>query len=288
MRSYTAQPMLSISLKGLTMSRVEKILQHIIDGTTVMDPSMSRVEYILKAIAGENEAYGVPLSRIEKMLQKWNGETITLEPPQSRIELILYKIIGEEVELKEPLSRVEELLIKISEGVDTVLEGLVFDGDCWFDIPIILTGDDVVRFTYKSQRSSCNLMGSYINSLATNNFSFYHGTSIYARYGDQLLRMGANAGEVYSVATGANGLDFNDAHDSFIKAEFTCGTDLYIGRLPNSSQAMFKGSLIGPIAIDNRMTLVPVMTSEGEYGYRDTITGVFYANQGDGALAPYE
>lgn len=270
------------------MSRVEKILQHIIDGTTAMEPSMSRVEYILKAIAGENETYGVPLSRIEKLLQKWHGETVDLEPPQSRIELILYKIVGEEVVTEPPLSRIEELLLEISEGIDTVLEGLEFDGNCWFDIPINLTGDDILRFTYKASRTSCNVMGSFVNSTATNNFSLYHGTTIYARYSDQLIRLSATTGEVYSVAMGANGLDFNNTHESFDKAEFICETDLYIGKLPNSSQPMFKGSLIGPFVIGNRMRLVPVMTSEGEYGYRDTISGVFYAKQGSGELAPME
>lgn len=34
-------------------SRVEKVLQHILDGLTPTEPSMSRVEQILLAIAGE-------------------------------------------------------------------------------------------------------------------------------------------------------------------------------------------------------------------------------------------
>lgn len=270
------------------MSRVEKILQHIIDGTTVMEPSMSQVEYILKAIAGENETYGVPLSRIEKLLQKWHGETVELETPQSRIELILYKIIGEDVEVEEPLSRVEELLLEISEGVDTVLDGLTFDGDCWFEIPIFLTGDDVLRYKYISIVTSCNVMGSYVSSSADNNFSYYHGNTLYARYGDQLIRTSAKANTVYSIVMGSSGFDKDDAHQDFEPAEFVCETNLFIGKLPNSSQTMLTGSLIGPVTVDGLLNLVPVMTSEGEYGYRDTVSRAFYTNQGTGVLTPYE
>ena len=269
------------------MSRVEKILQHILDGQTPMEPSMSRVEQILRAIAGESDTYGVPLSRIEKLLQKWHGDSVDLEPPQSRVEKLLYILVGESVEAEDPMSRIEQLLLELTENTDTILAGLKFDGDSWFEIPVRLTSDDTIHFTY-SARINCNVLGSYVSSTADNNFSFYHGASVYARYGNQLKRANAESNTEESIRMGKTGFDINDEHYDFDPAEFVCETDLLIGRLPNSSQPKFKGYFLGPISAGSRFNLVPVMTKDGEIGYRDTISGVLYTNQGTGILEPYE
>lgn len=266
-------------------SRVEKVLQHILDGLTPTEPSMSRVEQILLAIAGEDSSYGLPLSRIEKLLQKWHGESVVLEPPKSRIELLLYKIVGEDVTIEPPLSRVEDLLSEIAEG-DTTLAGISFEGDSWFDIPIILTGRDVLRFTY-SARINCNVLGSYISSTVDNNFSFYHGLTVYVRYGDQLIRANARTNTEYSVVIGSSGFDFDGNHYNFTPSDFVCGTNLIIGKLPNSSQPELKGYLRGPLVIDGRLTLIPVQTKDGVIGYRDRSTGTLYVNQGTGTVQPY-
>lgn len=266
-------------------SRVEKVLQHILGGLTPTEPSMSRVEQILLAIAGEDSPYGLPLSRIEKLLQKWHGESVVLEPPKSRIELLLYKIVGEDVTIEPPLSRVEDLLSEIAEG-DTTLAGISFEGDSWFDIPIILTGRDVLRFTY-SARINCNVLGSYISSTVDNNFSFYHGLTVYARYGDQLNRVNARTNTEYSVVIGSSGFDFDGNHYDFTPSDFVCGTNLIIGKLPNSSQPELKGYLRGPLVIDGRLTLIPVQTKDGVIGYRDRSTGTLYVNQGTGTVQPY-
>lgn len=270
------------------MSRVEKILQHILDGTTPMEPSMSRVEYILKAIAGESDTYGVPLSRVEKLLQKWHGDDVELEPPQSRIEKLLYILAGETIEAEQPMSRIEELLLEIAENTDTVLAGLVFDGDCWLEIPVFITGADTVSFTYLSRATSNNVIGSYTDSSADNNFSYYHGNTFYARYGNQLARSSARTNTEYEISMGPNGLDINDDHYDFEASEFVCETALMIGKLPNSNQPMLKGYLLGPIIIGNRMRLVPVRTEGGDIGYRDRATGILYTNRGTGTLLPYE
>lgn len=269
------------------MSRVEKILQHILDGQTPMEPSMSRVEQILRAIAGESDTYGVPLSRIEKLLQKWHGDDVDLEPPQSRIEKLLYILIGESVEAEAPMSRIEHLLLELIVNADTVLAGLKFDGDSWIDIPILLTSNDTINFIY-SARMNCNVLGSYVSSTADNNFSFYHGATVYARYGDQLKRANASVNTEESIRMGKMGFDINDEHYDFDPAEFVCETHLLIGRLPNSSQPKFKGYFLGPISAGDRFNLVPVLTKDGEIGYRDTISRAFYANQGTGTLEPYE
>lgn len=270
------------------MSRVEKILQHILDGQTPMEPSMSRVEQILRAIAGESDTYGVPLSRVEKLLQKWHGDDVDLEPPQSRIEKLLYILVGESIETEEPMGRVEQLLLEIIEDTDTILSGLVFDGDSWLEIPIFLTGSETISFTYSSRVTANNVLGSYTDSSADNNFSYYHGNTFYARYGDQLVRSSARTNTEYEVSMGPNGLDINEDHYDFEAAEFVCETTLLIGKLPNSTQPMLKGYLLGPIVIGNRMRLVPVLTKEGEIGYRDKISGDLYINQGTGTLEPYE
>lgn len=269
------------------ISRVEQLLMNIL-GTDVQDVvPQSRVEHILRAIASESDSYGVPLSRVEKLLQKWHGDTVVLEPPQSRIESLLYKIIGEDVTVEPPLSRVEVLLTEIDESTDTVLNGLIFDGNCWFEIPILLTGADVLRFTY-SARINCNVLGSYTNSSADNNFSYYHGQTVYARYGDQLNRANAGVNTEYDIVIGPNGFNIDDAHYSFDPSDFVCETNLMIGKLPNSTQPMLKGYLAGPVVVDGRLNLVPVMTKDGDIGYRDRISGEFYANRGSGTLQPYE
>lgn len=269
------------------ISRVEQLLMNIL-GTDVQDVvPQSRVEHILRAIASESDSYGVPLSRVEKLLQKWNGDNVTLETPQSRIEKLLYKIVGEDITVEPPLSRIEELLTEIAENTDTTLNGLIFDGDCWFEIPILLTGDDILRFTY-SARINCNVLGSYVDSSADNNFSYYHGATVYARYGNQLNRVNASVNTEYTIAMGYGGFDIDDAHYSFDPSEFVCETNLMIGRLPNSTQPKLKGYLAGPVVVDGRLNLVPVITKEGEIGYRDRISGEFYANMGSGTLQPYE
>lgn len=269
------------------MSRVEKILQHILDGQTPIEPSMSRVEQILRAIAGESDTYGVPLSRVEKLLQKWHGDSVVLEPPQSRIEKLLYILVGETVEAEAPMSRIEHILMELIDNTDRVLSGIIFDGDSWFEIPVRLTSDDTISFTY-SARINCNVLGSYVSSTANNNFSYYHGQSVYARYGDQLKRANASANVEESIQMGKLGFDINDEHYDFDPAEFVCETDLMVGRLPNSSQPKFRGYFIGSISAGSRFNLVPVLTKDREIGYRDTISGTFYANQGTGTLEPYE
>ena len=269
------------------ISRVEQLLKNILGEDVQEVVPQSRVELILRAIAGESDTYGVPLSRVEKLLQKWNGDIVVLEPPQSRVEKLLYKIVGEDVTVEPPLSRIEELLTEIAENTDTVLNGLIFDGDCWFEIPIFLTGADVLRFTY-SARINCNVLGSYTNSSADNNFSFYHGATVYARYGNQLNRASASVNTEYDVAMGYSGFDIGDAHYDFDPSDFVCETNLMIGRLPNSSQPKLKGYLAGPVVVDGRLNLVPVMTKEGDIGYRDRISGELYTNSGSGTLQPYE
>ena len=269
------------------LSRVEQLLKNILGEDAQEVVPHSRVEVILRTIAGESDAYGVPLSRVEKLLQKWNGDTVTLEPPQSRIEKLLYKIVGEDIIVESPSSRVEELLIEVAESGDKTLVGISFEGNSWFDIPILLTGNDVLRFTY-SARIACNVLGSYVSSTVDNNFSYYHGTTVYARYGNQLNRANAKTNTEYSVVLGSSGLDFDGSHYDFTPSDFVCGTNLLIGKLPNSSQPELKGYILGPIVVDGRLTLTPVQTKDGVIGYRNKSTGALYTNQGSGTIEPYE
>lgn len=43
-----------------------------------------------------------------------------------------------------------------------------------------------------------------------------------------------------------------------------------------------------PVVVDGRLNLIPVMTKDGDIGYRDRISGEFYAYSGSGTLQPYE
>lgn len=93
------------------MSRVERILQAIIDGTSYGEAPQSRIEEILLAIKNNTDYLKLPYSRIETLLLaiKDNGDYSDLL--QSRIEEILEHKLHNTVYEKDALSRIEKLLI---------------------------------------------------------------------------------------------------------------------------------------------------------------------------------
>lgn len=93
------------------MSRIERILQAIIDGTSYNEAPQSRIEEILLAIKNNTDYLKLPYSRIETLLLaiKDNGDYSDLL--QSRIEEILEYKLHDAVYEKDALSRIEKLLI---------------------------------------------------------------------------------------------------------------------------------------------------------------------------------
>lgn len=94
------------------MSRIEKILRAMIDGTSYGEEPQSRIEAILLAIKNNTQYSDLPHGRIEEILLAIKNGTSYSKEPMSRIEeILLTKLNGVEY-AKLPQSRIEELLIE--------------------------------------------------------------------------------------------------------------------------------------------------------------------------------
>ena len=94
------------------MSRVERILQAIINGTSYGEAPQSRIEAILLAIKNNTQYSDLSYSRIEEILLAIKNETSYSKEPMSRIEEILLAKLNGLKYIKLPQSRIEELLIE--------------------------------------------------------------------------------------------------------------------------------------------------------------------------------
>ena len=96
----------------LKMSRIEKILRAMIDGTSYGEEPQSRIEAILLAIKNNTQYSHLPHSRIEEILLAIKNNTSYDKEPMSRIEEILLAKLNL-VEYKKPVqSKIEKLLLK--------------------------------------------------------------------------------------------------------------------------------------------------------------------------------
>lgn len=93
------------------MSRIERILQAIIDGTSYNEAPQSRIEEILLAIKNDTDYLKSPYSRVETLLLAIKDNTDYSDLLQSRIEEILEHKLHNTVYEKDALSRIEKLLI---------------------------------------------------------------------------------------------------------------------------------------------------------------------------------
>lgn len=94
------------------MSRIEKILQAMIDETSYDKAPQSRIEAILLAIKNNTQYSHLPHSRIEEILLAIKNNTSYDKEPMSRIEEILLAKLNS-VEYKKPVqSKIEKLLLK--------------------------------------------------------------------------------------------------------------------------------------------------------------------------------
>lgn len=93
------------------MSRIERILQAIIDGTSYNEAPQSRIEEILLAIKNDTDYLKSPYSRVETLLLAIKNNTDYSDLLQSRIEEILEHKLHNTVYEKDALSRIEKLLI---------------------------------------------------------------------------------------------------------------------------------------------------------------------------------
>ena len=107
------------------MSRIEKILQAMIDGISYSEEPQSRIEEILLAIKNNTQYSDLPQSRIEEILLAIKNNSSYDKESMSRIEEILIAKLKELEYTKLPQSRIEELLIEwLIETADKELEGM--------------------------------------------------------------------------------------------------------------------------------------------------------------------
>ena len=156
------------------MSRIEKILQAIIDETSYSEEPQSRIEEILLAVKNNVPYTKLSLSRIEEILLTIKNNASYDKESMSRIEEILIaKLKGLEY-TKLPQSRIEELLIK------------------WIKREIEFEG--VPPLTYKAIEG------------ALKNYRIYGQTADGESVGD-LVTSGEHAGEYKVPVTVSNGTD---------------------------------------------------------------------------------
>lgn len=94
------------------MSRIEKILQAMIDETSYDKAPQSRIEAILLAIKNNTQYSHLPHGRIEEILLAIKNNTSYDKESMSRIEEILLAKLNSVEYTKLPQSRIEELLIE--------------------------------------------------------------------------------------------------------------------------------------------------------------------------------
>ena len=93
------------------MSRIERILQAIIDGISYSEAPQSRIEEILLAIKNNTDYLKSPYSRVETLFLAIKDNTDYSNLLQSRIEEILEHKLHNIVYEKDALSRIEKLLV---------------------------------------------------------------------------------------------------------------------------------------------------------------------------------
>lgn len=116
------------------MSRIEKILQAMIDETSYDKAPQSRIEAILLAIKNNTQYSHLPHGRIEEILLAIKNNTSYDKEPMSRIEEILLAKLNS-VEYKKPVqSKIEKLLLKwLYQDLYLTLKGVP---------PLTFTGND--------------------------------------------------------------------------------------------------------------------------------------------------
>lgn len=165
---------------------------------------------------------------------------------------------------------------------------ITFDGNTYYIYNGELYGTDDITLTMTpSVTSGQNVCGCYTNNSASDNFSLYISANTngsYFRYGDSLNKPVFGAPQQRTITIGSpRTYGFSTDITGIAEQEFTTSTDFYIGALPNSTSAKFKGTFSGNIQISNRVVFIPVeRISDGEIGYYIPSNNTFLENQGTG------
>lgn len=151
---------------------------------------------------------------------------------------------------------------------------------------IYLTGGDTLKFTFTA--SSGNLIGSYNDSSADDNYSFYNtssATGSYARYNGQTGGSATYSGTEYTVTMSPTGITGIRNPSSFTPTEFTCSIPLCVFATSPTGTAHGSATIEGSIEITGSQTakLIPCeRVADGVIGYYDTLHKEFIEPEGTG------
>lgn len=118
------------------MSRIERILKALINGTEYSEPRMSRVEEILYSFLIDTIYTKDSGSRVEALLLALKESGLYSDAVLSRVEEILLSKLEDSVYSKKPESRIEELLLEWETSGVKIIEYIESTGtqaiDCGF------------------------------------------------------------------------------------------------------------------------------------------------------------
>ena len=166
------------------------------------------------------------------------------------------------------------------------LENIKTTGNVRYVSNVYLTGGDTLRFSF--QASPGNLLGSYNDSSANNNYSFYNATgssASYARYNGQTGGSATYTGTTYNVTMSPTGIIGIRNPSSFTPREFTCSVPFCIFATSPTGSEHSNATIIGSIEVSGSQTLkfIPCeRVSDGAIGFWETSNQEFLENQENG------
>lgn len=172
-----------------------------------------------------------------------------------------------------------------------VLDGIVFDGNVYYNTGIRLLGSDTLKFSFKASKT-CNVLGCYTTTSATTNYSLYASTSSsakYLRYNGSTYNSSMTANTRYDVTITPTGTSGMRTNSTWTAKTFTTESDMLIGTTSTgATSAKMTGILYGNIEVVGRYVFVPVeRIADGAIGYLIQGTSTFLANQGSGTPTEY-
>lgn len=166
------------------------------------------------------------------------------------------------------------------------LQNVKTTGDVRYVSNVYLTGSDTLRFSF--QASPGNLLGSYNDSSADDNYSFYNtvnATGSYARYNGQTGGSGTYTGTIYNVTMSPTGITGIRNPSRFTPREFTCSVPFCIFATSPTGLEHSNATIIGNIEVSGSQTLkfIPCeRVSDGAIGFWETSNQEFLENQENG------
>lgn len=171
----------------------------------------------------------------------------------------------------------------LPEGYKRLL-GITFDGDTYYETTYYLRGADTLRFSFLATVAGRNVIGSYVSSDSSDNFTLYFAAisvGSYLRYDGTLYRPRTDLDTRYNCVISPTGVTGLRTDITWEPAVFTSSAPMFIGWLDNATSAKFVGDMYGSIVVDNRAEFIPVeRENDGAIGYWDGTT--FLENQGTG------